>query len=1059
LSNGSDELPPGTVLQRRYVIQYRAGGGGMGTVYNAIDTRIAGRVVAVKEMKQVDRDGKQLVGEELEKARKRFQREAVLLSGLQHDHIPRVYDFFESQGRAYLVMDWIDGETLLEHLNHLRGAMPAQQVLWYALQLCDALAYLHARYEPIIFRDLKPANIMVRPDEHIFLIDFGIARSFKAGQKDDTEKFLVRGFGAPEMLGFVQTDARADLFSLGATMHYCLTRQVPDYLEHSKSFPSTRDYNRSVPVELDTLILELVQYNPDDRPPNIGEIEQQFDQIYQELAASRAGNPQTATVTSPLYDPSFYSAETERGGVNEVIRPVQGGANQMARPRQPIPAQHPFVPPPPPAPPATRAPIEVMLGLLSSGWQLLARTIIAKTRSAGAVIFSTDVRQSFYYRYLFVRAKLNATGLWTGRFLLFLLAMLIGGIALSALVYSHAGQSYYRAEFALVFVLLIVAVVAGGRLRNLTARHMMLSAGCLIAVAFLALLVSPGFAGISQGADATGQATTLNLLLSYGTVTLALIALIGSAGSKISAAQSRVFARCGHIAMAGVAVICIFMQYSFGELEHVIFLPSNARPFAVAMPSSPPISTNVIALAILGFIAICSLVRMSRPFGRFLRFLLLLLCLAFVPVQFTFGLTRLGLVFPQASSPTLVLLNLVIFFVPLLLAFLTFPALPDRMAWVAYLPLLTLSLGVAFMQVSLGNAEPFPFLSTQPQALGSNFAYIAAFGQVIVFCLIAAGAVFFFRSITTLATRRNSASNLSVTQGATVAIQTIKLPGAGDRLALTVVALGCGLVQWSFWSGTLQHALQFNYTQQGDTLLYAPYLGLIFTAIAIGGALLALAFVLAHTLFFPERSYPWLRTVLIACDRITTLCLAGITLELLFTFGARGGWLAGSVDTAQMLPTPSVPYNYITIGLIALFLFVALALWKRPFGWFERALLLFCCIATIVMLSDTRDVQALPLLSASLQSTQSASGALSSVSINRLVALCLLLSSLLSLLWVARTKITSDRVVLCGIFLIAALFAGLHTLSPHHILFLIALLLEIQGLLIAFKIERVRNGI
>lgn len=1051
MSNEPDDLLPGTVLQRRYVIQYRAGGGGMGTVYNAIDEHIAGRVVAVKEMKQVDQNGKKLVGEALEKARKRFKREAVLLSSLQHDHIPRVYDSFESQEHSYLVMEWIDGETLQERLKNMRGAMPVELVLAYALQLCDALFYLHNHhngFHPIIFRDLKPSNIMVRPDGHVFLIDFGIARIFKPGQKDDTENFRVQGFGAPE-LGFLQTDERTDVFSLGATMHYCLTGQFPDYFLDNKPFPSIKHYNSNIPIELDALILNMVQYHPDDRPHDVGEIKQRFEQISRDVVASHVGVSQTSTLSSQLFDPSFYSDKTE------------SASNVPSRTHHLAPVQQRFIPQFPPTTPAKVSLLEIVLDGLASGWRRMVRPLAIRTRRAGKAIFSTGVRQSAYYRYLSIQARLNASGVWTTRFLLFLVGMLIVSIALATFVYARAGQSFYRAELALAFMLLVVAVVAGGRLRSLTARHLMLGAGCLIGVAFLALLVSSGFQDNPQGAGIpgqTGQATILNLLLTYGVVTLALIALIGSAGSKTSSTQSQTFARSGRVAMAGVAGICFLLQNSFGEMEQVLFLPSNERPFAVTLVSSPHISTNVFALAVLGFVAIFSLMNISQPFGRFTRFLLVVLCAAFLLVQLTFGYNRLGLVFPQISSTTLLLLNTGVFLAPLLLALLTFWAIPERMAWVAYLPLLALSLGVAFMQTSLGNSEPYAFLSSQPQMQGDGFDHLAAPAQVLVFCLIAAGTVLFFRAV--LATRRSGTNNYSVTQNATIAIRAIKLPGAGDRLALAVVALGCGVVQLAFWSGIAQHVLPFELTQQDSTLLYAPYLGLIFTTITMAAAALAVLFVLAHALFFPERNYSWVKGLLIAFDSVTILCLAIITLELLFIFGARGGWLASSFDTAKVFgsatPDFTVSYSLLAMGLIAILLFIVFFLLKRPFGWMQRMLVLFCCVATIVILTDTHDVQALPLFSANVQQV---TGTFSSLSINHLVAVCLLLSSLLSLLWLLRARLVSDRIVLGSIFLLAALFASLHILTSHHVLFMIALLLEIQGLLIAFKIDRVRNGI
>src|ERR1051326_207409 len=222
VSTGPGELAPGDILQNRYVILSKIGSGGMGTVYQARDKRVANRIVAIKEMKQDN-----LTTAQFDQAYKRFEREAVLLSAVQNEHLPLIHHFFEEGGRYYLVMQYIRGDTLQQQVMN-QGPLAVLVALSYALQVCDALTHLHTQRDPIIFRDLKPSNIIIQPDGHLFLVDFGIARNFRAGQTSDTEFLGTPGYMAPE-IAMMQTDARSDLFSLGVTLHFALTGKLPAF--------------------------------------------------------------------------------------------------------------------------------------------------------------------------------------------------------------------------------------------------------------------------------------------------------------------------------------------------------------------------------------------------------------------------------------------------------------------------------------------------------------------------------------------------------------------------------------------------------------------------------------------------------------------------------------------------------------------------------------------------------------------------------------------------------------------------------------------------------------
>jgi serine/threonine protein kinase/predicted deacylase len=216
-------LVPGNWLQGRYQIIRHLGGGGFAAVYLAEDTRLGRRPVAIKEF-----DPANLPPADRPWATAAFDQEAVVLARLNHPGIAQVSDFFQSGGLFYLIMEYVQGETL--EAAWLRAAdqrFGEQQVRTWAAQLCNVLDYLHSQQPAVIFRDLKPANIMVQPDGTLKLIDFGIARYFVPGKTRDTTALGTPGYAAPEQFGQGQCDPRTDIYALGATLHQLLTGYEP----------------------------------------------------------------------------------------------------------------------------------------------------------------------------------------------------------------------------------------------------------------------------------------------------------------------------------------------------------------------------------------------------------------------------------------------------------------------------------------------------------------------------------------------------------------------------------------------------------------------------------------------------------------------------------------------------------------------------------------------------------------------------------------------------------------------------------------------------------------
>lgn len=248
----------------RYEILGVLGQGGMGAVYKARDVA-TGKIVAIKEL-SLSQSGNS--PDEEKDAVARFNFEADTLLHLRHANLPRVHARFDEYPRHYLVMDFIEGQTLEDRLNaHGVAALPEAAVLSWARQLCDALTYLHNEIPPIIFRDLKPGNIMVTSDGHIYLIDFGIARAFIPGRLKDTQQYGTPGYSPPEQYGKAQTDARADIYALGCTLYQLLTGYDPATTPFA--LPPLSSRNPAVSQRVERAIERATKLDRDERYPTV----------------------------------------------------------------------------------------------------------------------------------------------------------------------------------------------------------------------------------------------------------------------------------------------------------------------------------------------------------------------------------------------------------------------------------------------------------------------------------------------------------------------------------------------------------------------------------------------------------------------------------------------------------------------------------------------------------------------------------------------------------------------------------------------------------------------
>jgi serine/threonine protein kinase len=233
----------------------------MGSVYRARDLHFPNviKLVAVKEMINQARDP--LVRQTIVQ---NFEREANILVALNHPSIPKIFDYFSHEERSYLVLEYVNGKDLEAILNESEGPVSEDKVISWAIEICDVLEYLHNhKPEPIIFRDMKPSNVMVNQQGHIVLVDFGIAKMFREGQKGTM--IGTEGYSPPEQYRG-EASPLADIYALGATLHHLLTRRDPR-LEPPFSFGERqiRQINTMVSMELEAVIQTALKYNPQER--------------------------------------------------------------------------------------------------------------------------------------------------------------------------------------------------------------------------------------------------------------------------------------------------------------------------------------------------------------------------------------------------------------------------------------------------------------------------------------------------------------------------------------------------------------------------------------------------------------------------------------------------------------------------------------------------------------------------------------------------------------------------------------------------------------------------
>jgi serine/threonine-protein kinase len=269
-------LAPDHVLRERYVIQKIIGRGGMGSIYLAEDSRLPGRLCAIKEVRQDPNMPENMRSQ----GRDQFYREASVLARLDHPNLPKVSDFFSEEECDYLVMDFVPGEdlkTLMDNARRRNTFLDHADVLAWADQLADALEYLHGQPQPVIHRDIKPSNLKLTPSGLLKLVDFGLVKQMVPEEMTVT---VIQGRGTALYTPLEQyggdsghTDPRTDIYAFGATLYHLLTNQPPVEAKQRflrpDSLPKPREINPEIDPQVEQSILWAMSLHPDQRPQDI----------------------------------------------------------------------------------------------------------------------------------------------------------------------------------------------------------------------------------------------------------------------------------------------------------------------------------------------------------------------------------------------------------------------------------------------------------------------------------------------------------------------------------------------------------------------------------------------------------------------------------------------------------------------------------------------------------------------------------------------------------------------------------------------------------------------
>lgn len=1047
-----DDLLPGAVLQGRYEIVRKVGGGGMGVVYEAIDTNLSRRRVAIKAMKQPSGAGQ--AGLDMYQAVRLFRQEAAILSRLNHPNLPHVYDTFEERGVYYLVMDFIAGETLSQKLRRTGHPLSTEEVVSYAIQLCDILTYLHSQHPQVIFRDLKPANVIVDPSGRVYLVDFGIARHFKPLNSSDTILIGTSGYSDPELSQLKQTSPRSDLYSLGATLHHCLTGQTPNYAHQAYRFPQVRYYNARVPAELDQLILKLVEPQSRRRPDSALRVRQQ-------LIASLRSIRNTAT-TGTIIDPNAPTVFTDHNAPTQsapvfapLIASLQNASPHLASASNGIATLL-----------ATLAlGMKILLiwlwqalvwfvSILFIGVQFIIKTLLSPiTRQRVGDLWRQARQESrkLVHRSQHVVSTWSwsewYSPIWQPRFLGLLSVLLTPLIVASVYLFHTFHNSYYAVNLCLSLLLLFIILPAYRAMNQGEAvpRTILVGTGIAALVSLAALLLAP-FIGVPASQaflapNSFSSPPTIALLVTWLLLVLALLSFCSGFVITLSQAYVQPASWRGWIdrlTLFALTASWTLLQYFSGSAEHLPLFSSYPLSTAIGLNTNidgiTAITVNQLLCLPLALIALILLLRPKSKVTVGDRRLLFLAMLPYLLLQWTDGPAELLHLFPTMQLSSATALNVILVLALVILLFILQRPELDRLDLLDRGALLLVILASALLQ---------NFLSGSP---------------VMQTSLLAAQLPAFTLSFILPAVLLVAALLLIVRLG--------RMVGVFDRGIISIMAFACILLEFASGQQELRNLGQTS--ANGDP---AQSIELAYLHQALAWILLLLLivsiFLAAGCALLPalqqnnQQQNDRVAGLLRWIDRTTLIASGLAALLLLFTYMWQG----------QMLPyfqQPTPLFNALSQGsllylpgllclILAFFLLCSVLIqlfrFSKPLERKDRVIVLLSLLVCLLLLVASQDVLRLPLLAANIQHlTGGWPGLLSPKSFSILGVLA---AALISLCWTIRPFKRVDRVVLGAVFLIAAAFA---LFQFGHTQLFIALLLLIVGLVTALHIERVRLG-
>jgi len=1003
-------LTPQSQLQGRYIISKTVGEGGMGAVYKAIDTQKSNRLVAIKEMSQSQYQN----FAKLREAEELFRREGEILSNLSHPNLPRVYAFFNEHGRSYLVMDFIEGKTLEQLLTEsATHCLPVEDVLDYALQLCDVLSYLHQQTPPVIFRDLKPSNVMVTAKGSVFLIDFGIARVFKQGLLHDTQNLGTPGFASPEQHGSGQTGPRSDLYSLGATLHYCLTGKEPQSNRPTLfHFLPVHDDNPQVPLNLSEFIQQLVATREDQRPPNADAVRHEL--LYIQRQASNA----TSNIASS-YDPKIAcAAQLSSWMIRHTGLPGRLGVWWTS----------------------TVVPLVANLYGTLCAWFLL--TIVPQLKQLyrncrrALSTSPTSLWHSLFTR----QARWLDRAVWTPYFifLLIVFAVAMTGGSLYLLNTLHYPVHLVAFYLCLLLLLLLSAAISNHHIRHPLAHSILAITILFVMLVAITIFTLPEMQPIIR-------ATTFNQLLTLCIVVLITVSLLR---------PKERFGWVDHVCLAIVAATYALLLNGVGTQVQQQWLSISKQLLSISMENNAAASVNYALICLLCIVALIELARCKYLFTGTDRLLLFIVALIATPLQFSYGLQEIHhlpffLIYANniiKTSSDFVTLNTLLIGAPVISALLWLFIAPDS-AYLSRLPLVPLALACAALQSFLGSTVQSSRLKSPLYPLASSLDSIMHLNQLITYGLILIIIVLFCRWLHPFRWF--------------------------EQFSLFYVAIVGALLQNAAWNiddpstspPVRSQNLQGTTMPQLYTLVINKLLAQAFTLIVLitlAIAIISIFLYLAYQFAWATRQmnrvrkrFTWVDKLDLHLNHILLLVTTITSISLLWLFGNSISLLKPTLFT---IPFNQQTYNLTLNQLIILLLIIgslfALVRLSRPFSSMDRWIILINAIVCALLLFSSYIQQTAMQQQSKIMRVKPWLADPHIVLPSQGIALGLLFAVVVSFMWVKRRFPQPYRSLLkigCGLALTCAI---LQWLAPFFLL--ASLIIVTLSILLTVRVEQVQ---